>query len=62
MSEIEQKIAALESKLQRQRITLAIFAVSVLFTTLTSFSLIEKFNRMLGILEEIIRLLTFLTN
>ena len=62
MSEIEQKIAALEAKLQKQRITLSIFGVAVLFTTLTNFSLIDKFNRMLCILEETIRLLTILTN
>lgn len=62
MVEIDKKIAALESKLQRQRITLQIFTVAVLFSTLTSFSLIEKYNRMLDILEDIIRLLTLLAN
>lgn len=62
MVEIDKKIAALESKLQRQRITLQIFTVVVLFSTLTSFSLIEKYNRMLDILEDIIRLLTLLAN
>lgn len=62
MDKIDKKIAALESKLQRQRITLSIFAVTVLFTTLTSISLIDKFNRMLDILEEIIHFLALLTN
>nr|DAV39063.1 MAG TPA: hypothetical protein [Caudoviricetes sp.] len=62
MLEIEQKIAVLESKLQRQQITLRIFTVAVLFSTLTNFSLQGKFNRMLDILEEIICLLTLLAN
>lgn len=62
MLEIEQKIAVLESKLQRQQITLRIFTVAVLFSTLTNFSLQGKFNRMLDILEEIICLLTLLVN
>lgn len=62
MSEIDKKIAALESKLQRQQITLSIFSVAVLFATLTNISLIDKFNRMLDILEEIIHFLALLTN
>lgn len=62
MVEIDKKIAALESKLQRQRITLQIFTVAVLFSTLTSFSLRMKFDRMLDILEEVIHLLTLLIN
>ena len=62
MEEIDKKIAVLESKIKRQRITLSIFTVAVLFSTLTSFSLIEKYNRMLDILEDIIRLLTLLAN
>lgn len=62
MDKIDKKIADLEAKLQRQRITLSIFAVTVLFTTLTNFSLQGKFNRMLDILEEIIHFLALLTN
>lgn len=62
MTDIDKKIAALESKLQRQRITLSIFAVSVIFTTLINIGLIDKFNRMLDILEEIIHFLALLTN
>ena len=62
MSEIDKKIAALEAKLQRQQITLLIFKVVVIFTALTNISLIDKFNRMLDILEEIIHFLALLTN
>ena len=62
MDKIDKKIADLEAKLQRQRIALSIFAVTVLFTTLTNFSLQGKFNRMLDILEEIIHFLALLTN
>ena len=62
MSEIDKKIAALEAKLQRQQITLLIFKVVVIFTALTNISLIDKFNRMLDILAEIIHFLALLTN
>lgn len=62
MSEIDKKIAALEAKLQRQQLTLLIFKMVVIFTALTNISLIDKFNRMLDILEEIIHFLALLTN
>ena len=62
MSEIEQKIAVLESKIKRQRLTLQIFTIVLSFSTLTSFSLRMKFDRMLYLLEELIHLTTLLVN
>ncbi|MBC8581360.1 hypothetical protein [Zhenhengia yiwuensis] len=62
MEEIDKKIAVLESKIKRQRITLSIFTVAVFFSTITSFSLRMKFDRLLDLLEEVVRLTTLLVN
>lgn len=62
MEEIDKKIAVLESKIKRQRITLSMFTVVVFFSTITSFSLRMKFDRLLDLLEEVVRLTTFLVN
>ena len=62
MLDIDPKIAALEAKIKRQQITLNIFIVAVFFSALTSFSLRMKFDRMLDLLEELIRLTALLVN
>lgn len=62
MSEIEQKIAVLESEIKRQRTTLQIFAVVFFFSLLTKFSLQMKYDRVLEFLEELIRLITLLVS
>ena len=62
MEEIDKKIVVLESKIKRQRITLSMFTVVVFFSTITSFSLRMKFDRLLDLLEEVVRLTTLLVN
>ena len=62
MEEIDKKIAVLESKIKRQQITLSMFTVVVFFSTITSFSLRMKFDRLLDLLEEVVRLTTLLVN
>lgn len=62
MTEIDKKIAALEAKLQRQRISLLFLTISTILSALAHLSLIDKFNRMLDILEEIIHFLALLAN
>lgn len=62
MTELDKKIATLEAKLQRQRISLLFLVISTILSALTHLSLIDKFNRVLDILEEIIHFLALLTN
>lgn len=57
MSEIDQKIAVMESKLKQQKITLCIIAVTNVVTYFWLLSLTQEMNTIIGCIESVVGIL-----